>query len=782
MKALYFPKKMILLLLFCIYILSACGKAEETEEEETVPAGTDPQETEESEWYVDDHEEFTLSDGESWDMVKYFGDTEYYVSDIRADGDGSRVCSLNRMTEETSECIITLEADRVIRAYSVDKAGSIYILAYISGEEEGMELLKLDGQGREVFCKAISMADENLREVTLTGAEASEEGFCVMTSKGMLLIWDTNGEEAGCFVPDWYGDDLNALSRDFGLVQGKDGIYVFHRGYEAIYLQGIDMPAASLSTDKEIIFRLGGSSLDGYYSASEWIFFYSSYDQGFYISDANALYLYDDRSQETERILGWSDTYIDIERFAVETIAGMKKEELLLTTRYDRRKVGWSNIKLVKSGEEQEREVIIVGEIKEYGVSNDAELTECIQSFNASQKEYQVQVKEYHANDLAALNLDLLQGNGPDLIRLDRLDRDKYEAKGILEDLGPYFAQSEVLTEDILLPEMLDIMSKDGAIPFVFPAFTINMLVLQERYAEAGAITTKEFLKLASSGGESYLIPETEYDLLKKILLIDKEQYLDWADGSCTFDDGRFAELLELIHGSSLPEKAPGIYGLTPEAAEEFYRGTYMARYDSLMSFYSYLTIRDGFEGIAKITGYPNARGEALYPVTSKGAIGINSASEHKDAAWKFIEYYMHNYADQSSYHLDLGNFRVVKEDFERQLYSIEEYDGSYLSTNPYTGEVVLIQDSDRPVQDIYYDPYTGQPVHMHVIKITEEDREMMRYMVEHAYLIDAVMEKDMDSMFYEEVQSYFSGDKSAEEVAGIIQGKVSLYMSEQVW
>lgn len=787
MKQNYFHLKFILfLLIYSICVLTACSNIAEMNtadyEKDDV---SDPAEAEvDNAWVIEEHEVFSLSEGEDWENMKYFGDTEYYVSQILDEESGYRSSYLNRMTEETSECVIIMEVGESIVDYGVDQEGFIYILVRIPGEGENKyELVKIDKNGTEVFRRATPMADENLKNAGIAGAEASEEGFCVITRAGMLLIWDAQGEEAGQFLPEWYDESLNAASYQFGLVQGKDGIYVFHQGVNAISLQGVDIASAVLSDERHIELKLGNSAADGYYSTLGWIRIYSGYDQGFYISDQDALYLYDDQSKEAVELMDWSGPYLDISRECVETIVRLENGEILMAVDNVYGGDVWENFRLVElSGQEARREEIIIGEFLDRYNVKDSELEKCIRGFNASQKKYLVSVKEYDVSELTSFDLDLLQGSAPDLIRLDKLDKSKYEAKGVFEDLTSYFAESEILTKDMLLPSLLNAITSDGSIPYVFPVFTIHILVLQEEYAEQGAVTTEEFLQLATSGRASYLIPETAYDLLQKILLVDKAQYMDWSKGSCTFDDGRFARLLELIHESSLPERAPSTYGQKPEAAGAFYQGIYMARYDKLDSFTDYLIIRDGFEGVAKIAGYPNEMGEIIYPVTSKGAISINSASGHKEAAWEFLEYYMHHYADYSASDLDMSNFHALEKDFERQLHYYENRNDVSFLINPYTGKTLVLQNPNKPAVDFEYDPYTGQAIKPDVVAITEEDYETIRYMVEHAYLIDNVLEKDMNDMLSEEVQSYFKGDKSAKEVAKIIQGKMALYMSEQVW
>jgi len=60
----------------------------------------------------------------------------------------------------------------------------------------------------------------------------------------------------------------------------------------------------------------------------------------------------------------------------------------------------------------------------------------------------------------------------------------------------------------------------------------------------------------------------------------------------------------------------------------------------------------------------------------------------------------------------------------------------------------------------------------------TQEEVDLVRNIFEHADTSSQYDEK-LFELIDDEVQSYFAGQKSADEVASIIQGRVKIYLAE---
>lgn len=106
-------------------------------------------------------------------------------------------------------------------------------------------------------------------------------------------------------------------------------------------------------------------------------------------------------------------------------------------------------------------------------------------------------------DDYSALYTDLLKGEGPDLFRLDAMGIPNLAAKGVFEDLTPYFAESSLVHESDIIPSVLDVWTMDDKIIFAFEDFNITGLLVKK------ALPTKEYGPLTNISGwrKSILIP-----------------------------------------------------------------------------------------------------------------------------------------------------------------------------------------------------------------------------------------------------------------------------------
>lgn len=786
MKKIAFKINKILLLIACgVLLLSGCSKSEKTEDSysdsgwvSNVTGQDDftPFLGEGGVWTIIRRDRIESPEGEIWNSTQYYDGAEYYTTHTWNKVDGFSAYSLMRRTEESAECLLTLEKGIFTELIHIDGDGYLYLLNEIPDEEKvHFELLKVDQQGTVIYRKMAPMAEEYMEYIRIAEVVDSEDGLCALTNTAALLFWDDQGNETAQISLDLL-DDENSYG-GYDLVHGSEGIYVCHSEYKSQILDHreilccfhlVDIGTATLSEESNMEIMLGDDEKFVLHDTSGLLKFYSDPGHGFFMSDSFMLYYYDDAAKEIKEVLNWSNPYVAFERAMAYMITSAEPGRLLISV--DDSGTGpWFNYWFIRVTEEEaKREEITIGEFSLNG-SQDQKLLKCAQEFNVSQGKYLVSLKEYDIENMTAFDLDLLQGNGPDLICLDKLDKRKYMSNGVLEDIAPYLAESEELNANMLLPSILDAITEEGQIHFVFPTFAIQVLMIQEEYAGEEVMTTGEFLQMGTLGDEKYLAPENTYSLFQKMLLMDKDQYLDWKEGKCLFNDGRFVKLLEQVHDSDVPRQSSLL------SLQQFCNGMYLAKFETLNDLYDYLYYRGIVEHTARIIGYPNEQREILYPIISKGALGLNSASKQKAGAWTFLEFYMHHYGDQEE---SQNNFRTLEKDFEKQLIRNANV-GRGMKNIFWDEEIRIVAMGDDT--EVYIDPSSGDVIEF-IVRTEEKDLEMVRYMVDHAYLIDEMLDAELETMLVEEVLSYLGNGKSAEEVAEVIQRKVSLYMSEQVW
>ena len=81
--------------------------------------------------------------------------------------------------------------------------------------------------------------------------------------------------------------------------------------------------------------------------------------------------------------------------------------------------------------------------------------------------------------------------------------------------------------------------------------------------------------------------------------------------------------------------------------------------------------------------------------------------------------------------------------------------------------------DNDSVVSTWWYDD-----VEITIGPLTEEDAQVVRDMVYNA-TTEAAYDEQLMNIITEEAEYYFNGEKSAQEIAGIIQSRAQLYIDE---
>lgn len=691
-----------------------------------------------------------------WRNIQYRNGQLYYSTVVHTEEDVGGISVVNTFSEgeEPTQKFALHEGD-YLENYAVDAAGAIYVLGrgIDVKKEKSYFLLKLDENGEEIYRVPLSDFAKTVRAEGLADMDVDKGGICAVTNEGTCLMWSLDGQKTGQVAMEWYEEGMNFGTGDFGLVIGKDGMYVYHLKGPKVFLQFVSPEQGTVYAELEL--SLPALAVGAGQQAD--VRLYSGYEEGIYVTRTDNLFLYDDGTKENTKILNWEDAGVNAQRDQVEAIGKDSMGNLLLAAYDFGRKEGIIACIAERTDEENGREILEIGYLYE---SDRWESKDYVSRFNAIQDKYELRYHQY-AN-LTDLQLALVQGKGPDIISLASLTVENLTAKGVLENLSPYFDESEALSGKELLPSIRQGMTLNGEIRFIFPCFSLKAMVLAEGDAQGSSITTKDFLKLAGKEGDSYLYGEKfgSIDgraLLRILLQTDMGQYVDWQSGTCSFDDGRFAELLEEIKQVKLPEnRFLNTERLT--LAEQMHQGLYHAMFCQVGNMYDYVQLKEGYQGIANVTGYPNQAGTEQYLINpSLLQLGINSASEHKQEAWEFLEYVLLEYGpglpDESNY---MASFSVFTDVFENQLYPQAVPNWGYKLLNQYTEEVT-----------------EG------FFQVTEQDRETVRRMVDCAVWNQGASQSIVSSIIYSEAEWFFNGDKTAAEVADIIQNQVQLYLSE---
>ncbi|MCM1134839.1 MAG: extracellular solute-binding protein [Clostridium sp.] len=397
---------------------------------------------------------------------------------------------------------------------------------------------------------------------------------------------------------------------------------------------------------------------------------------------------------------------------------------------------------------------------------------QAVVKFNQSSDTIRIRLTDYntlYGSDedweagLARLNADIASGKVPDIVVLDdSMPVDSYISKGLFEDLKPYIEKDEAFSLESFMPNVIEAYSVEGKLYSLVPSYSIQTVAVKT--ADVGDKTwwsVQEAMDILASkpGDTQFLATVTRRDMMEYCISMSSSQFIDWDSGKCNFDSDDFIKMLEFI-GQFPEEVDQAIY------TDEFWNnydtmwreGRALASVLNIGDFRGYNIAEKGTFG-EKITliGFPSAEGSGsvIWPDLQ---IALSSKCADKDGAWQFLRTFL-----TDEYQENLYNFPL----------SVKLLDeaGQEATKRPY-------YEDENGNKTEYDDTYWLNGVDITIPPMTEQEVEFLKNWiksVDKAYKMD----ETLINIITEEAAPYYAGQKSAKDVAGIIQSRVQIYVNE---
>lgn len=435
-------------------------------------------------------------------------------------------------------------------------------------------------------------------------------------------------------------------------------------------------------------------------------------------------------------ILRWADydltasvgsvEYVDEETFLISVSSMMGDSEILYLRR-------------VPASEVPEKETVYLAyplaEVEEvpdrsWTETADATLIDQINRFNRSNGECRIEVVTFgSATDLQLL---MQSDTPPDLICWDgdwlesppsaRL----YAAKGYLADLEPLLQQDEEFSMDDLIPRCVELLRETYGGMYVLPyAFYARTIMAPREYVgEDMGWTLEEFCNMANSLPDDVTLWSSGADtLLSMILSTNGSRFVDYEAGTCDFENQTFIDLLNVCRD---------------RCTEDDDTEDDLLQVIPIMGQFAQFTYNNLLPAKAAgktMIGYPGAEGNGMC-LTFQQCMSITASAKHPDAAWQFLRMFLSDDVQKET-HI----FTPIREDIYQEL------ENDMVKNNP-----------DEATQEEYAEAI-AMPYDAGCVMVYD----------------DPAME-----IALEEAAAFFAGDKTAEDTAGVIQSRVSIYLGEQ--
>ncbi|MCL2053247.1 MAG: extracellular solute-binding protein [Oscillospiraceae bacterium] len=385
-----------------------------------------------------------------------------------------------------------------------------------------------------------------------------------------------------------------------------------------------------------------------------------------------------------------------------------------------------------------------------------------ITSFNKNNPDYRIEVWSYKESNedeaLRKFNLDLMAGKIADIIVLDRfVPSQSYINKGLFADIYGIMNADTSFNKSDYLPNALSSLEREGKLYEIFPMFMIDTVAAKSsEVGENAGWSLDEFAAyIDTKPNSSYIIDS--FSRLDFIRVMIQLSFIDPITGECSFDIESFYKILEISERfpeAGLSENADyGEFMLGLADGDPIMYNTRPMRFRSIrideMSYFGEpLTFK----------GFPEAQGNGSYFMPS-AKFAVAEKSDNKDGAWEFIKYMLENYSDIYEIYLPI------------KLSVLEELKLKAMENPSYP-------DGNGGNIEMDYTVYTSDGGKVLIGNNTQaQSDKMMNLILSLKYV--RPRNDTVSNIIIEEVEAYLSGGKSVGDVAGVIENRVNLYVSE---
>ena len=392
-------------------------------------------------------------------------------------------------------------------------------------------------------------------------------------------------------------------------------------------------------------------------------------------------------------------------------------------------------------------------------------LQRTIADFNAGNSAYIIEPIDYSSYDtyethdagLTKLALDIISGNAPDIYDLSLFSPQNYAAKGLLEDLKPWFEADEDMSYEDLIPSVAAAAEFNDGLYELIPGF--QLLTLAGDLSVVGsAWSVADFIRLTKEVPHEMVLglDMTRREFMSYVLAFMHGELYSEETLDCDFTSENFLSMLEFT--ASLPAgfnyDGSGSQGVPNGRA---YAGEQLLVLEELRYIVEQISWLDAvFSGEAQFVGFPTDGGTG-FGLIPEVRLAMSSSGGNKYGVWEFFKYLLSDSVQvENKFSMGLPVMRAALDT------KLDSWIENAMENTPAVHTVSL----------------TG-PVFIEGVPVDESMRERVLDMIGKIDCV-AVCDETILNIVMEQAEPFFSGGKPAAEAAAAIQSRVKIYLSEQ--
>ncbi len=716
------------LLFSTVFMLSACKNQDEPPQNTVYRSET----AEISSEITGDFDTFEYSDGKIYFLSEFLPDPEgnfskYFLNSVGTDGNGF-----------SSEMLA--EGDNMyICPPKFDADGTLY---YVISS-------KIDSGHKYTLYKTTSEGNKSETDITEAVTSCAPDFFPseILVSEGGVFISGYNsvivldsGGALKTYIPEIVSNGgIHNLARGGS---GRIYAYIFNGyGFELQYLD-----------EEKAEFTSAEFPFDGYNN----IVFDGRDDAELFVSDGTALY-----------ILGADGVKKGILNLVQSGVSSGEVQRIFPTDNggfvcagksMDSGAPVISELSPQTGYVESRKEIVLAG--TEYSI--DTRIENAAVKFNNTSTDNYITIKKYPWDNIDQLNLDIISGNIPDILISDSsIPVENYISKGVFTDLYPFIDGDSELDRSDFLQNLLSSCETDGKLYCFTDRFKVyTALGKTSIFGEDMGINMDKLQQIAAARpeGTETFPGVTKQDILTYALELSGDEFIDYKKGTCRFDSDSFIAMMKYANGY--------IDGIDYDS---YFDDSFWSRFDTMFADESALLMTAYLSDYTDIFRFERINfGE---PVTAVGfpcenrigtsfvvdtAFSISEKSDVKQEAWEFIRtLLLPKYQDKCDC------FPVRTDSLEKSAAAAMKHDPNRVNQ----AIVIMGQMALASGKGDIGEPQKADIDHMNAVIASADG--IMSY---NASIRDIITE---------EAETFFSGAKTAEEAAQIIQSRVRLYLEE---
>ena len=670
----------------------------------------------------------------------YYGTTNQYFYTCKADGSDLQEIQMDVAQDENNW----------LNYFAATDDGALYMLysGYDDKTEQSTYLIKvLDASGSQTG--EINLSDILDENDYVQSLRLDKDANIYLLGDQSVYVLDKDGNKIAQIKADNSGNSyLMSMART-----GDGQIIVAMNGQDGMQVQTVDLAKKAFGETYDV-------AISGYGSNS----LIDGADYSFYFSDGSSLYGYDTQTKQSKEILNWISSNINTS-YVGDTRA--LKGGQFITNYSDYSSDDGADSGLYIFTKVDPSEVADKVTITYAGTYVDDSIKSQAVKFNKSQDKYQIMVKDYSSYDdpTTQMNNDLLAGDIPDIIDLSSISAEKYISKGMLLDLYTMMDKDPDIKKDDFIDNVLKVMETDGKLYHITPTFGVNVLI--GKTSDIGGrdkFTVQDLIDLEQSkGGDTKAFyMRSNSSVLNMICTANYEDYIDWNTGKCSFNSDEFIKLLE--YANTYPKDEDINWDEDYESLPTQIRNGKVIFADIYSLGMEEIELyNEMFQDDISFIGYPSDKSTGA-SASMNMDLGIYAKSKNVDGAWEFLKTFLTKDYTCNNNSIYYSGFPLRKDALE---YQIKRYSATEKYTDEYGNEIEPYQSS-----------WGYDDLDVEIGPLSEDQVNKLREVIAsvgHLY----VYNDDIMTIIADETGAYFSGQKSAKDVADIVQNRVSNYVNE---